>query len=88
MTLAELVATHRPESHGRNEDWPGHARRLWRDERDYMAALAAHMTRLGAWPATPVIVDDGVVQDAHHRIVTALGLGWHDREIPVRPAAT
>lgn len=84
MTLKEIVARYRPESWGRGEDWPQHAARLWRDEGTYMGRLMARMMRTDTWIGGPVIVNDGVVQDAHHRIVLAVELGWDDREISLQ----
>lgn len=84
MTLADLMARYRPESWGRGETWAEHARRLWRDAPLYMAMLAAFMVLEDGWVAGPVTVNDGVVQDAHHRIVIADELGWADRQVLVR----
>lgn len=65
------------------ESWGLHARRLWTDEPDRMAAFSQYMADVDGWPHGPVVTHDGFVQDGHHRIVVALGLGWHDRPIPV-----
>lgn len=81
-----LLTTYTPESWGRGEDWQAHATRLWREEGTYMAALRDRMVAADAWIGSPIAVDDSVVQDGHHRIVLAAGLGWHDREVPLIPA--
>jgi len=83
MQLQELLSTYRPETHGRNENWHQHAERLWREEGEYMLALKNHMRSMHGWYYHPVIVDDGVVQDGHHRLVIAWTLGWRKREIPL-----
>ena len=83
MKLSEIMERYRPESWGRNETWQEHARRLWTDEPEYMARLRAHMVRLGGWFYKPVPIDDDVVQDGHHRIVVAIGLGWTDLDVPL-----
>ena len=71
------------------ETWHQHALRLWTDETDYMAGLLRYMSTLGTWFGGPVLWYDRHVQDGHHRLVVALGLGlgWRDALIPLRPIA-
>lgn len=83
VRLHVLTSTCRPESWGRGEDWTQHSSRLWADEPTYMTRLKAHMSASGSWIGGPVIVNDMVVQDGHHRIVIALELGWRDVEVPL-----
>jgi hypothetical protein len=83
MTVLDLVQTHRPETWGREKAWPEFIERLWAEEHTYMWSLAEFMAVTGKWPGGDVIVDDGVVQDGHHRLVLALALGWGNREIGV-----
>ena len=84
MRLEELIATFRPESWGRNEDWAAFAERLWREEGEYLAALQAAMRARGAlWLGEPVPIHDGVVQDGHHRIVVSLRLRFLQMEVPL-----
>lgn len=84
MILVDLIASHLPECRGQpQETWWQHGRRLWADERGWMTALWDRMKREDDWLYGPVILDDGFVQDGHHRIVIALGLCWHGRFIPV-----
>jgi hypothetical protein len=47
-----------------------------------MAGMVAHMRAVG-WFGGPVVVDDGVVQDRHHGLVTAAWLEWWHLDIPV-----
>jgi hypothetical protein len=87
MLLVELVTRFQPWSEpgvawAAQEDWWLHGYRLWTAEPDWMAALTACMRRYG-WLFGPAVVDDGYVQDGHHRIVGALTLGWHRRDIPL-----
>jgi hypothetical protein len=86
MLLSEIAVRYRPESWNgqRGDTWPEHARYLWRNEPGYMACLTWYMIRRDSWFYKPVITDGDVVQDAHHRIVIALALGWGDRDIPWR----
>lgn len=93
MLLVELVELYRPISQpgiawAEQEDWWLHGYRLWTAEPAWMDLLMAWMRREG-WLFGPVVVEDGYVQDAHHRIVVALALGWWRRDIPVTapPAA-
>jgi hypothetical protein len=85
VPLHRILAICRPESWGgtRGETWPEHARYLWETEPVYMRSMLVYMRRIGRWFHKPVRVDDRVVQDSHHRLVTAEALGWHDLLIPV-----
>lgn len=84
MRLSELVATHLPESHSRGQEtWGQHADFLWDTESLWMTELRHAMRTLGRWLYGPVELHGGHVQDGHHRIVLALELGWHNRDIPV-----
>ena len=87
-TLAEVLATYRPESDGgrKGETWIEHAQFLWAEDSGYMARMVAHMFHAGAWWGPPLVVDGEVVQDGHHRVVAAAGLGWFDLDVPVVPA--
>lgn len=87
MLLLEIVSNFQPWSQpgiawAEQEDWFLHGWRLWSAEPAWMAVLMEWMRREG-WLFGPVIVDDGYVQDGHHRIVVAIALGWHRRDIPL-----
>jgi hypothetical protein len=68
MTVREILRAFRPETGGRETDWDAFAARVWKEERAYVDKLKRHMARMGSWVAGPVVVNDGVVQDAHHRL--------------------
>jgi hypothetical protein len=89
VTLADILATYRPESHGgtRGETWAEHACYLWAEDPIYMIRLWLHMRAFGGWFGPPVLVDGEVVQDRHHGVAVAEVLGWHWRAIPVEVVA-
>lgn len=85
MLLRDIIEKTLPESWAgtRGKTWPEHSRKLWRQFPDYMREMTVHMWRTDAWLEGPVVVNDGYVQDGHHRIVIAVILGWLDRDIPL-----
>lgn len=86
MLLRDILAIYRPESHGstRGDTWPAHAVYLWQEDPDYMAEMHAYAVLVGGWFGPPMEVDDGVAQDAHHRLVTFAELGWFSMDVPVK----
>jgi hypothetical protein len=84
VKLSEVLERYRPESWGgiRGETWPAHAWYLWSEDAAYLFAILLHMQRVG-WFHGPLLVDDDVVQNGHHRVVAARALGLMDLEVPV-----
>jgi hypothetical protein len=85
-TVAELAALLAPWPYtDPRETWAQHSVRLHRDEPAKMAALAEAMRSAGRWLGPPLAWVGPFVQDGHHRLVTAMCLGWHGRTVPAEP---
>jgi hypothetical protein len=82
MTLAEILATFRPEPSCGCRTWADHAAHLWRIHPFYMSNLVLHMADVG-WFGGSATHHDGYIQDAHHRLCALMALGRFDFELPV-----